>query len=558
MRIPAGPFILSLALLCGARQDLIQVRHDFAGDPGWEGFNNRVAAAAGPALKQDFGWSDASVGGTVASSTTPATYGMKVGPYMLKDRLSASATVRIARAPGRSAVYFGFFNASRQGWRPWSSLMVGLLGSKRGAGLRNAPGEAGQVWFHSQTATWRTDAFVADAAVPADGTPHEIRFDYDPDATVDPAWPAPHLAACFMKPGLIAEETLFETARKQAPALARPELRRQLEAAAFQGLIVYDPRRGTDFWELRDGHEKCRGIVTIRVADRKPERMFLAPGNRDQPAVFDRFGLVNMQTYGRAMEVRFSDLTVNGSKVDLSRDPGWEGKGNRVTFTETDFHPRQDFGYSKPRGEIGGTFWRTEPVDPLHASYADDVGTLTLDDPISFSGTVCFEEGQPDSGMCIGFFNRKEQTAEMIEESSGSPVNQSLGLCIEGPTRIGHYFAPFCSPRREIATRKDGLVFMPTGERRRFTFDYDPRAGSGRITATLDDATLVLDLNPAQRKAGATFDRFGLTNVRIGGKYVRIFFDDLTYTARRPAGHAPARHEDRIVTIPFPDGGRKY
>jgi hypothetical protein len=31
--------------------------------------------------------------------------------------------------------------------------------------------------------------------------------------------------------------------------------------------------------------------------------------------------------------------------VDLSRDPGWEGRGNRTRFVERDFQ-RQDFGYS--------------------------------------------------------------------------------------------------------------------------------------------------------------------------------------------------------------------
>src|SRR5262249_7900522 len=163
---------------------------------------------------------------------------------------------------------------------------------------------------------------------------------------------------------------------------------------------------------------------------------------------------VNTQTYGNALEVYLSDLTVNGHKVNLTRDPGWEGKGNRVRFAETNFHGRHDFGFmetnwaGKAPGEIGGTFWRTEPVDPLHGYYADDVGKLTLEDPISFSGSVCFVEGQPDAGMWIGYFNKKEKMVKVTDEKGGSPVNQSMGIVIEGPSRVGYYFAPFCVPKR--------------------------------------------------------------------------------------------------------------
>ena len=33
---------------------------------------------------------------------------------------------------------------------------------------------------------------------------------------------------------------------------------------------------------------------------------------------------------------------------------------------------------------------------------------------------------------------------------------------------------------------------------------------------------------------------------------------DLTYTARRPANYAPVRHEQKTVTVEYPQGGRKY
>lgn len=38
-------------------------------------------------------------------------------------------------------------------------------------------------------------------------------------------------------------------------------------------------------------------------------------------------------------------------------------------------------------------------------------------------------------------------------------------------------------------------------------------------------------------------------SVRIGGKYQVIYFDDLTYTARRPAGYKPVKHEQKTVMM---------
>jgi hypothetical protein len=67
-----------------------------------------------------------------------------------------------------------------------------------------------------------------------------------------------------------------------------------------------------------------------------------------------------------------------------------------------------------------------------------------------------------------------------------------------------------------------------------------------------------VDLKPEQRKAGATFDRFGLMSFRRGGKFSTLFFDDLTYTARRPAGYQPTFHKQQITRVQYPSGGRKY
>ena len=79
------------------------------------------------------------------------------------------------------------------------------------------------------------------------------------------------------------------------------------------------------------------------------------------------------------------------------------------------------------------------------------------------------------------------------------------------------------------------------------------RSGAGRVTVTLDgEPPFTLDLKPEQRKAGATFDRFGLMSFRRGGKFSVLYFDDLTYTTRRGADDPAARREQKITTVPFP------
>jgi hypothetical protein len=111
-------------------------------------------------------------------------------------------------------------------------------------------------------------------------------------------------------------------------------------------------------------------------------------------------------------------------------------------------------------------------------------------------------------------------------------------------------FNSVCSPTHALAQEGPGPVFVPDRVRREFTFDYDPDAGrSGRITVTLDEQRFTQDLTAEMRRKGATLDRFGLMSVRIGGKYQVIYFDDLTYTARRVAHYRPLRHEQRTTTI---------
>src|SRR6185503_15279157 len=114
------------------------------------------------------------------------------------------------------------------------------------------------------------------------------------------------------------------------------------------------------YWGLRDEKEKSpdvrkkgaepknlrKGAMTIQLDDRPAAKVFIVRSAQDDPVYMDRFGFFNLQLYHQCLDLYISDLTVNGHKVDLSKDPGWEAKGNRVEFLEQDFQ-REDFGYSE-------------------------------------------------------------------------------------------------------------------------------------------------------------------------------------------------------------------
>jgi len=48
---------------------------------------------------------------------------------------------------------------------------------------------------------------------------------------------------------------------------------------------------------------------------------------------------------------------------------------------------------------------------------------------------------------------------------------------------------------------------------------------------TLGDESVTLLLKDGDKQKGARFDRFGLFTAHRGGSYLKIYFDDLRYTA---------------------------
>jgi hypothetical protein len=539
---------------------------NFDEDPGWIGVNNRVVCNNCQTITQDFGWlrtdhngtGPGEIGGKIWKSTTPAYYAMPIGPLSFKDKFSASGKLSLI-APKKEAegFYIGFFNAERQGWRVWSSC-----------GFRTGAVKMGHARFHLDYKTGQNKGAILnpDIIIPCDGSVHKWELIYDPEATVGDSWADPRLPKWINSFHNVHEDTILKNAKKDEPEMTKEYLHQMLLEARDAGLVDHWYRKGTyHLWNIERDADKMKGRITFKFDDYAPVSYFLLPGHREELSVINRFGIYNMQIYTGSMEFYLSDLIVNGQKIDLSQNPYWDAHGNRVSFVQDDFHARQNFGYSQTNwagespGEIGGRFYGTEVKDPFHGYYADDVGKLTLEDPISFSGWINFTEGAVDGRMLLGYFNHKAKMADVEGEYKGNPPPQYLGLEVMDQTRIGYYFTAVCSPRQDISIENHGPIYIPDRIRRRFSFKYNPDEGeSGRITVTLDTITFITDLTPEQRKMGSTFDRFGLLNPRKGGKYVDVYVDDLTYVVKRPKNYKHVFHKQEIVEVPYPPDGRLY
>jgi hypothetical protein len=237
------------------------------------------------------------------------------------------------------------------------------------------------------------------------------------------------------------------------------------------------------------------------------------------------------------MTIYLDDVTVDGKTFDFDIDPKWESSGSQAKFEEHFLPAEQDFGYSPTsfaggeKGEIGGTVWHT--AKPL-AWYADRVAPLDLSRPLHASGKVMLQVGAPDSGVLLGWFNAADARAAKLKETKNF-----IGAHVEGPTRVGHYFLPRFNAadgtRREVDR---AAVLPPDGKPHTFSIDYDPE--KLQLKTTLDGKIATTILRSQDMQPGATFDRFGLLSMRRGGQAVKIWLDDLTYTAATASGAGPS------------------
>jgi hypothetical protein len=466
----------------------------FDRDPNWEGSNNRIVPKGLKTVVQDFGYSATShasaapgeIGGQVNRASEPAYYAENIGAMTLNDKLSASGTFAVTQTSGGAGVFFGFFRAQQPGagGRPVSSLGLDFDFEPKGGrlALRLITGK-------NQSCGTFITPFIPGKFRPTpirnDGTRYKWALDYDPKA-----------------------------------ADGRGRITFTITSDAHKRGELEKPNMPENFKE--EAHRRFPSTTEFAVD--------LPEGFKNQGTTFDHFGLMNMMKAGHTATIYFADVQCNGRAEDLSHDPNWDASGNRTSFKSALVAGAHDFGFTnssnaggKP-GEVGGTFWRTAP----YAYYADRVGPLTLNDHLEASGKVVLKVGAPDSDMFIGWFNSTNKTSEPA--ASGN----FLGIHVGGPTRVGHYFQPFITAANGTKQQpKSGPVLEP-GKIYQWSLSYDPTAqdGLGEIRVSLGDKTDTVNLKKGLKSQGATFDRFGLFNSSIGGQVVKIYLDDLKYTAR--------------------------
>lgn len=468
----------------------------FDKDPGWEGHNNRVVPKAVKTVQQGFGYSATNyagkekgeIGGTIWRSATPAYYGAKIPDKTLSDKLSASGTFALTASAGSSGVFFGWFSsdAGRE-----SCLGFHLAGQGAGARL--------------------TLRLVT-------GTNHACGTKVTP-WEVDKTKPAGQ--------------------RKYRP----PSIHN--DGTRYTWTLDYDPKAG-------EGNGRME--FTIRSNSKQPQEfegkihaVTLPKGYKEQDTTFDRFGILNKPKAGNPMTVYFDDLQYDGKTEDFTKDPGWVGEGNQVAFEDREQGGAHDFGFSAKSnfaggttGEIGGKLWRSG----VYGYYADRVGPLSLTDRLEASGKVVLSVGQQDSVAYFGWFNSSDK------ENSPIQAGQFVGAKIGGTTKVGHYFLPAYA----TAQPKGGAKLDPSGQHRatvavegkqgpvfvpqkvyEWKLVYDPAGndGKGTVVATLGNESVMLLFKNGDQAKGATLDRFGLFTGHRGGSFVRIYLDDLKYTAAR-------------------------
>jgi hypothetical protein len=273
--------------------------------------------------------------------------------------------------------------------------------------------------------------------------------------------------------------------------------------------VTYDPTAANG-----QGQFNC-------TIDKLPLATFeLPPGMKSQPFGFTHFGLQNSQKSGSPMIAYFDDLKYNGIAVDLAKDPAWESHGNREKFEDHDIAGFQNYGFSNT-GVLGGTVWRSERP----SFYADNIGKLSLANPLKISGTLAFNVGAPDSGCYLAFFN-----ADKLKQFKRENI---LGIQIEGPSRVGHYIRPVLYTSTGAKCIPETGPIVPLDNKpHKFALEFDPTAK--KLTRTYDDKTQSIDIPEKLLKEETTFDHFGLFPGMAGGSQVVLSFDNLTYTIATP------------------------
>lgn len=486
--------VVTPMMAADAPKPVLKTEH-FDRDPGWEEHNNRIVPEKIPTVKQDFGYSvtqfagkaAGEVGGRITRTTRPAYYAAKIAPKTLADKLTASGSFAMTAAQPGAGLFFGWFNAQQPGGsgRPIGSLGLDMDFESKGGrlavrlitGTNQACGTFITPYLPGK---YRT------TPLKLDGTRYHWTLDYDPAGA-----------------GGNGRFTFTMRSDNHPPITMDPNL-----PAASQE------------------EERARFPTTTTF------HVDLPAGYRKQGTTFDRFGVMNMMKAGGTATIFFADVQHDGVREDFTADPGWIGVGNRDSYEDREQVGAHNFGFGNTAfaggkaGEVGGDFWRSG----VYAYVADRVGPLDLEQRLEARGRVTMVVGGPDADMMLGWFSSAHQDKSPIE------AGDFIGIAVGGPTRIGHYFAPSLTTGKGARGKVDSAPILKPGRSYGWTLLYDPAAngGDGEMKVTLGDESVTLPLKPGLKKSGATLDRFGLFTSQAGGQLVRIYLDDLTYTAAPP------------------------
>lgn len=475
--VACASYSANLALAADAPESNSGIKHEsFDHDPHWDGLNNRILASTGRIATQDFGYSATAhstdqpgeLGGSVQRSTTPAYFAKRVPPRTLNDGFTASGTFALTHSTASSGVFFGLFNSEQQGGGGRPVNSIGM----------DFDGEhhGGRLSVRMINGNNRSCGTFITPFIPGKFRPTPIRND----------------------------------------------------GTRYTWKLAYDPA-------ANHGGGQFTFVLTSNSA--KPEEfegktfsVDLPPDFKKENATFDRFGLLDGMKGGGTMSIYFGNLKLDDKPLDPSEQSEWVGQNNRAQVRESSVVAAHDFGFSEKTnfaggnpGEVGGDLWRAGK----YAYYADKIESLSLDHPLHAAGRVMLKVGAPDSDMFIGFFDGSKDKTPAF---SGN----FLGVHVGGPTRVGHYFSPAYATAKGTTGRVKTAPILTPGKAFNWSLDYDPAAdgGNGAMTVKLGEESVSLKLRPGARSEGAHFDHFGLFTSNIGGQLVRIFFDDLEYTAK--------------------------
>jgi hypothetical protein len=297
-------------------------------------------------------------------------------------------------------------------------------------------------------------------------------------------------------------------------------------------------------WTLNYDPAQEHGLLTLKVGDYTATSA-MTKEHRDDGATLTHFGLIPvMKAWDDPGAAWMTDLTINGSRIDLAKDPGWDQMNNRRTYETINTRPRFDFGWSatqhaggKTAGEMGGLIFRGDCREPARmGAYGDKLSTLNLNTKLLARGKMSMLRGVSDSTASIGFYHSQFSMQKNPSQSHSIPMD-FLGINIEGPSSDGFFFYPVYRVHGDGAQAfnirsEQALRIYPDGKSHTWSLEYDPNGANGRgqIKVSLDDKSCVMELEQGAKQANASFNRFGICTPWIDGNSVTAYFDDLEYT----------------------------